>query len=100
MSHYDHTGDSIPIQCFTVPLSLSDVHLREEELPFAYFFRETLDADALKSSLRRVLEHFPVLGGRIPSPTFEAIHCNPMEDTIPLTFGEINTTIDEWWKQQ
>jgi Transferase family len=81
---------------FQVPLTVSDVHLRHEQLPFAYFFRETLDAELLKGSLRRVLQHFPVVGGKVPSQTFQAVHCDPLRDTIPLAFGDVNATLDEW----
>jgi hypothetical protein len=81
---------------FQVPLTVSDVHLRHEQLPFAYFFRETLDAASLKDSLRRVLEHFPVVSGRMRPHTFQEIRCDPMTDTVPLAFGDINGTLDEW----
>jgi Transferase family len=82
--------------CFHIPLTVSDVHLRHEQLPFAYFFRETLDAQLLKCSLRRVLRHFPVVSGKVLSQTFQAVHCDPSRDTIPLAFGDVNATLDEW----
>eukprot|EP00980_Cylindrotheca_fusiformis_P030417 scaffold24793_cov108-Cylindrotheca_fusiformis.AAC.3 len=81
---------------FQVPLTVSDVHLRHEQLPFAYFFRETLDAVSLKDSLCRVLEHFPVVSGRIRSQNFQEIECNPLVDSVPLAFGDMDTTLDTW----
>lgn len=81
-----------------VPLSLVDIHLRHEQLPFCYFFRETLDEVALEESLRVVLQDFPQTGGRI-CPSHLAIQCEA-DDVVSLSFGRINTTLDEWQSQQ
>lgn len=78
-----------------VPLTVADLHLRHEQLPFAYFFRETLDAEALQESLTTILqEEFAVAGGRL-SPSFQSINCTP-EDCIPLSFCEIDCSLEEW----
>ncbi|CAB9509909.1 expressed unknown protein [Seminavis robusta] len=91
----DHRDDDS--LAFQVPLTVSDVHLRHEQLPFAYFFRETLDAQALQSSLGRVLVHFPVISGSIQTTTFQSIQCAPQTDTISLAFGQaVDTTLDQW----
>lgn len=80
----------------SVPLSVADVHLRNEELPFGYFFKETLDEAELETALRVVLQDFPQMGGAISSShTF--IQCTP-NDTVQLAFGRINMTVEEWLK--
>lgn len=93
----ERTGEAAGL--FQVPLTVSDVHLRHEQLPFAYFFQETLDAASLKDSLHRVLQHFPVVSGRIRSQTFQEIICDPTKDTVPLAFGDINATLDQWFSE-
>eukprot|EP00980_Cylindrotheca_fusiformis_P030416 scaffold24793_cov108-Cylindrotheca_fusiformis.AAC.2 len=79
-----------------VSLTVFDVHLRHEQLPFACFFRETLDTASLKDSLWRVLERFPVSGNRIRSHSFQEIECNKLADSVPLAFGDIDATLDQW----
>ena len=54
-----------PSSEWTVPLTLADYHLRHEQLPFCFLFRETLDATELERSLQRVLQHFPILAGHL-----------------------------------
>jgi Transferase family len=82
---------------FTVPLTVADVHLRHDQLPFAYFFDETLCAAALETSLAAVLQQqFAVAGGRLcESSQLTRIECCP-DDTIPLSFATINATLSEW----
>ena len=80
-----------------IPLSIVDIHLRNEELPFCYFFDETLDEEALEASLRLVLRDFPQTGGSI-CQSHTAIQCQP-DDTVHLSFGKINTTLEEWQSQ-
>ena len=53
-----------------VPLAMTDVHVMHEQLPYGYFFAETLSADRLAESLERVLESFPVLVIIRISPAF------------------------------
>lgn len=79
---------------FSIPLTLVDIHLRDEQLPFAYFFEETLTAAELESSLVRVLQHFPVLGGRV-NLTSGTIECSP-NDTVSLSFSKCKLTLQDW----
>jgi len=80
-----------------IPLTVVDVHLRHEQLPFAYFFDETLDADLLTTSLAKVLRAFPQTGGRLDNHV--AIQCTK-HDTVPLSFGKIDMTLTEWQREQ
>lgn len=82
---------------FGVPLTLADVFLRDEQLPFAYAFRETLDSAQLISSLKEVLRRYPILGATADfSPgTTPTLECN-VEDTVPMSFGESDLTLDQW----
>jgi hypothetical protein len=82
---------------FSVPLTLADVYLRDEQLPFAYAFRETLNADKLVSSLSEVVRRYPIIGatadfshGKIPT-----LVCG-VTDTVPMSFGVSDLTLDEW----
>jgi hypothetical protein len=79
---------------YSIPLTVSDVHLRHEQLPFAYFFRETLDEATLESSLRSVLRHFPILGGRLACSRL-VIQCDP-DDSVPFAVGDIDISLDDW----
>ena len=79
---------------FTIPLTLVDIHLRDEQLPFAYFFKETLSAKELESSLARLLSHYPVLGGRV-NLSSGVIECNPT-DTVSLSFSNSKLSLQEW----
>lgn len=79
---------------FTVPLTLVDVHLKDEQLPFAYFFHETLNATELESSLARVLQSYPILGGKVNLEN-GVIECHP-ENSISLSFTESELTLQEW----
>jgi hypothetical protein len=83
---------------YSIPLTVSDVHLRHEQLPFAYFFRETLDEAKLESSLRNVLQHFPILGGRLACNRL-AIQCDP-DDSVPYTVGDIDISLDDWLRKR
>lgn len=83
-----------------VPLTLIDVQLRDEQLPFAFFFDETLDFDKLASSLEQVLKNYPVMSGRIDfegkdasSPV--AIQCGP-EDAVSLSYGFSEKPLSFW----
>ena len=82
---------------FTVPLTLSDVYLKDEQLPFAYVFRETLDSQRLIDSFGEILRRYPILGsqkdftaGKIP-----ALQCSK-GDNVTLSFGESKETLEEW----
>lgn len=86
---------------FSVPLTLADVHLRDEQLPFAYAFRETLDADRLVTSLQEVLQRYPILGattdfseGKVPT-----LVCTEF-DSVPFSIGQSDLTLDEWFEQK
>jgi hypothetical protein len=83
-----------------VPLTLVDVQLRDEQLPFAFFFDETLDFDKLASSLEQVLKNYPVVSGQIDfegkdtsSPV--AIQCGP-DDTVSLSYGLSEKPLSFW----
>jgi hypothetical protein len=87
----------IPTLCdsrHSIPLTVSDIHLRHEQLPFSYFFRETLDEATLLSSFRSVLRHFPILGGRLACSRL-VIRCDP-DDSVPFTVGDIDISLDDW----
>jgi hypothetical protein len=77
-----------------MPLATTDVHVLHEQLPFGYFFRETLAADELAASLEWVLAAFPVLGGQLclDSLTVQLSE----DDTVPLTIGHTSTPMEEW----
>lgn len=79
---------------FTIPLTLVDIHLRDEQLPFAYFFKETLCAQELESSLARLLSRYPVLGGRV-NLSSGVIECSPT-DTVSLSFSNSKLSLQEW----
>ncbi|KAL7479676.1 hypothetical protein ACHAW6_005413 [Cyclotella cf. meneghiniana] len=81
----------------SVPLTLADVYLRDEQLPFAYAFRDTLNSQNLISSLKEVLRRYPILGatadfspGKVPT-----LDCN-VHDVVPMSFGESDLTLDQW----
>lgn len=82
---------------FTIPMTLVDVHLRDEQLPFAYFFHETLDTVQLESSLSRVLESYPILGGKV-NLTSGVIECHP-KDSVSLSFTQSKLTLPEWLEE-
>jgi len=79
-----------------IPLSVVDVHLRREQLPFCYFFEETLDETALTESLRKVLRRpdFSVAGGTI-CPGYLCIQCEP-GDFVSVSFGTADTSLQRW----
>jgi hypothetical protein len=83
---------------YSIPLTVSDIHLRHEQLPFAYFFRETLDEATLESSLRSVLRHFPILGGSLACSRL-VIQCDTF-DTVPLAIGDIDISLDDWLRKR
>lgn len=84
-----------PTKAFAVPLTVADLHLRHEQLPFAYFFKQTLDAQALQESLTTVLrQEFAVAAGRL-SPCYRAIDCTP-DDSVPLTICDMDCSLEEW----
>ena len=81
-------------------MPVADLHLRNESLPFAFFFAEPsrLCEEALTASLQRVLQqHFSVAGGRI-ADCYTAIQCEP-DDTVPLSFAQVDCTLQEWHEQ-
>ena len=103
------------VETFRVPLTLADVHLRREQLPFLYVFRSTLDRDRLVSSLREVLGRYPILGATVvglppsrrPPPggggafggggggSLPALECKA-GDTVPVSFDDSDLTLDQW----
>ena len=82
---------------FRVPLTITDMHLRHEQLPFCYYFEETLDQDLLEESLAETLRQFPEVGGKICHETFLAISCST-NDSVQLSFGTMDKDISllEW----
>lgn len=80
---------------FNIPLSISDVHLRHEQLPFAYFFDKVFSTEELEASLYETLEHFPPTGGTVSN--YQTIKCTT-DDTVPLTFAEFekDMTMEKW----
>lgn len=86
-----------------LPLSITDLHLRHEQLPFAYFFTETLCEEALHQSLQHILsQQYPLTGGTLlltNKNTFHShIQCQP-NDTLHVSYGTINMTLEEWQSQ-
>lgn len=81
---------------FSVPLTISDVHLRHEQLPFAYFFNKVFSIEELEASLYETLQHFSPAGGTVVS-NYQTIMCTT-NDTVPLTFAEFEKemTIEKW----
>lgn len=80
-----------------IPLTLVDIHLRHEQLPFAYFFKRALNEARLLESLQGILrEDFPQTGGRLYQHM--SIQCSP-NDTVPISFGTINMSFSEWQDQ-
>jgi hypothetical protein len=79
---------------FKIPMTLIDVHLRDEQLPFAYFFHETLCRAKLKSSLARVLQNYPVLGGTT-NLRDGVIECHP-DDSVSLSFSKCELSLQQW----
>lgn len=79
---------------FGIPLSISDVHLRHEQLPFAYFFDKVFSRDELEASLYETLKHFSPAGGVF---NYQTIMCTT-DDTVPLTFAEFEQemTMEKW----
>ena len=97
VSTYRRSRISTQTVSHRIPLSIVDIHLRHEQLPFGYFFRETLDEQDLEDSLRSILKDFPQTGGVI-CQSHTAIQCHP-DDTVHVSFGRINLTFDEWQQQ-
>lgn len=50
---------------FVVPISVADIHLRHEQLPFAYFFNDEICFEQLQHSFANVLQSFPTTGGTL-----------------------------------
>ena len=80
VSTYRRSRISTQTVSHRIPLSIVDIHLRHEQLPFGYFFRETLDEQDLEDSLRSILKDFPQTGGVI-CQSHTAIQCHP-DDTV------------------
>lgn len=77
-----------------VPLSLNDVYVIQEQLPYAYFFSEHLCDKKLEQSLGKVLRFFPMLGGRLCLDSL-SILLNE-DDTVQFTVGQTEIPADEW----
>ena len=86
-----------PAEAFRIPLTVTDIHLRLEQLPFCYYFDETLVQEQLEESLAQTLRQFPQMGGRICKDSYLAILCDP-SDTVQLSFGTMqkDISIEEW----
>jgi hypothetical protein len=75
-------------------MTLIDLHLRDEQLPFAYFFHETLCRSKLESSLARVLQNYPLLGGTT-NLRDGVIECHP-DDSVSLSFVKSDLSLQQW----
>ncbi|KAI2491182.1 hypothetical protein MHU86_23377 [Fragilaria crotonensis] len=84
---------------FGVPLTIADVHLRHEQLPFAYFFPIPLCEDQLLASLSATLPQFAVLGGAILDDRCLSIQCRTT-DFIPCTFSTSDQSKEYWLMQR
>jgi hypothetical protein len=71
------------------------VHLRHEQLPFAYFFDKVFSRDELEASLYVTMKHFSAAGGTVFN--YRTIMCTT-DDTVPLTFAEFEQeiTMEKW----
>ncbi len=78
---------------FSVPISVADIHLRNEQLPFAYFFDARLDPSELQDSFSKVLKYFPTAGGKLIN--YQQIRCSP-SDFVPISFVDAEMTMQEW----
>ena len=81
------------VEPITVPMTLIDVHLRDEQLPFCYFFHDTLDADLLQASLAKLLNQYPILGGTLNIGR-GTIDLTP-GDSVSLSFSKSDTSMQE-----
>jgi hypothetical protein len=77
-----------------VPLSLNDVFVIEEQLPYAYFFTERLCDKKLERSLKKVLRFFPMLGGRLCLDSRSIVL--EEDDTVPFSVGRTEIPAEEW----
>lgn len=84
---------------FGVPLTIADVHLRNEQLPFAYFFPIPLCQDQLLASLSATLPQFAVLGGTISDGRCLSIQCKTT-DSIPCAFSTSDQSKEYWLTQR
>jgi Transferase family len=93
-------GESSSSSRYSIPLTISDVHLRNEQLPFCFYFAETLNEGELLRSLERTLqERFSMLGGSVRDAADNiTIECNINQRTsiVPVAIGTINCSLDEW----
>mmetsp|Transcript_31876 Transcript_31876/g.48161 ORF Transcript_31876/g.48161 Transcript_31876/m.48161 type:complete len:560 (-) Transcript_31876:1676-3355(-) len=80
---------------FKIPLTLSDVHLKDEQLPFSYFFDQTFEPDLLVSSFKEVFRRYPILGGRVNFDGIPTIQCS-LDDHIPISFALSKVTLNDW----
>jgi hypothetical protein len=83
-----------------VPLTLVDAHSTDEQLPFAYFFKETLSLEDLISSFESVVQNsFPILGGTIvhdPDDRTPAFCFGSRDDSVTMSFGHSAISLKEW----
>ena len=92
---------------FRVPLTIADMHLRHEHLPFLYVFRSTLDQTKLISSLIEVIKRYPILGATVDLHSNDAynrrrmpaLECN-VGNTVPMSFGTSDMTLEEWRREK
>jgi hypothetical protein len=89
------TGTGAEFREVSIPLTLTDVHLRHEQLPFAYFFHQTLDQKLLISSLKRVLERYPVVGATLNLRGIPSLEIRS-GDYVPVAIGRSPVVFSEW----
>jgi hypothetical protein len=77
-----------------VPLSLNDVYVIDEQLPYAYFFRERICDKKLERSLKKVVQFFPMLGGRLCLDSLSIVLDE--DDTVPFSVGRTEIPAEEW----
>ena len=95
------------VTSFRVPLTIADIHLRHEQLPFLYVFRSTLDQTKLISSLLEVIQRYPILGATVDLHSNDAYNrqmmpalvCN-VGNTVPISFGTSDMTLEEWRREK
>lgn len=82
---------------FAVPLTLSDVHLKDEQLPFAYVFKDTLDSQRLIDSFGEILRRYPILGSRtdFAAGKIPTLQCSK-DDNVSMSFGESTNSLEDW----
>ena len=96
MRHQQFISTSVT-EPFAVPLTLSDVQLKGEQLPFAYAFKETLDYQRLIDSFGEILRRYPILGSRtdFAAGKIPTLQCSK-DDNVSMSFGESTNSLEDW----